>query len=587
MTTPSTGPRILKANTTQVPGHRPLLCDILLEEEVPIRLRDGIVIYADVYRPSSETAEGCESVPAIIAAGPFGKNGGPNKANFNKWPWRFGCPKLATSGLEKFEGPDPAYWCLHGYAIVHTDCRGTWTSEGDVSLPCKREGEDNYDIIETIAKLPWCNGKVTMAGNSYLAMTQWFAGAENPPHLACLAPWEGVSDLYRDILRRGGVPNPGFTAGLLKGDLGSARGSKTIDIHGMTYKYPVWNEFWESHRANLQAIRCPMYIVSSWTNALHVQGTFRAWEESGSIEKWLRVHNTHEWPDLYDSVYVEDLRKFYEYYMKDINNDWPMTPRVRLSVLNPGGRDIINRPKRSFPLQRQLAFKLFLDPGKSTLSDTPIAHPGIFSYDAKAGDVKFTWEVPRRMEFTGYMKLRLWAEAVDSSDMDVFVCVTKQHSATGATLESVLVDVGRQSANPIRERETLHRKHTADSTFGTAFFAAGPSGCLRASHRALDESQSTPFHAVHLHREEHLLRRGQIVPLDISIWPYGIIFEEGDVLCVTISGYHPNEHCRPTDPRPELRNQGTHKFYSGGDEYDSFLLLPFIPEEDFHSALRR
>lgn len=84
------------------------------------------------------------------------------------------------------------------------DCRGTWKSQGDVILPSKKEGEDNYDIIEFIAQQSWSNGKVTMSGNSYLAITQWFTGAEQPPHLACLAPWEGVSSMYEDVIRRGG-----------------------------------------------------------------------------------------------------------------------------------------------------------------------------------------------------------------------------------------------------------------------------------------------------------------------------------------------------------------------------------------------
>lgn len=196
--------RILKAGTVQINGHRPLTTDIILDDDIPIVLRDGVAIFADIYRPSFTASSDAAKIPAILVAGPFGKNGGSNKKNFNNWPWRFGCPRIATSGLEKFEGPDPDYWCYHGYAVVHTDCRGTWKSGGDVIVPSKKEGEDNYDIIEFIAQQDWCNGKVTMAGNSYLAMTQWFAGAEQPPHLACLAPWEGISDIYNNNIRRGG-----------------------------------------------------------------------------------------------------------------------------------------------------------------------------------------------------------------------------------------------------------------------------------------------------------------------------------------------------------------------------------------------
>jgi predicted acyl esterase len=118
----SPGTKILSSGNVQVEGHSPLHCDILVEEDVKIPMRDGITLYADVYRPLNSKPG---TIPAIIAAGPFGKSGGPNKTNFNRWPWRYGCPRKATSGLEKFEGPDPGYWCYHGYAVVHTGRQNT------------------------------------------------------------------------------------------------------------------------------------------------------------------------------------------------------------------------------------------------------------------------------------------------------------------------------------------------------------------------------------------------------------------------------------------------------------------------------
>ena len=108
---------VLQKASVQFEGHLPLPCDVLFDYDLPIELRDGVTVYADVYRPPL-AKDG--TVPAIIVAGPFGKNGGPNRFHFDRFPWRMGCPRGATSGLEKFEGPDPAYWCLNGYAIVHT-----------------------------------------------------------------------------------------------------------------------------------------------------------------------------------------------------------------------------------------------------------------------------------------------------------------------------------------------------------------------------------------------------------------------------------------------------------------------------------
>ena len=137
---------------------------------------------------------------------------------------------------------------------------------------------------------------VSFAGNSYLSQTQWFVGAESPPHLTCLAPWEGWNDLYNDSARRGGIPNPEFQQGLLDNCLPGL--GRTEDVAGMTHKYPFWNAYWEDRRARCDKIDIPMYITASWTNALHTRGTLRGWIESSSKEKWLRVHNTHEWSGM-------------------------------------------------------------------------------------------------------------------------------------------------------------------------------------------------------------------------------------------------------------------------------------------------
>ncbi|CAK7206714.1 hypothetical protein SEUCBS139899_009519 [Sporothrix eucalyptigena] len=566
------GSRVIPKGTLVAEGHQPLLLDILVDEDVAIVVRDGVTIYADVYRPANTT----ERVPAVICGGPFGKNGGPNKNNFNKWPWRFGCPRIATSGLEKFEGLDPGYWCLHGYAIVHSDCRGTWNSTGNVILPSKKEGEDNYDIIEFLSQQSWCNGKVSMAGNSYLSMTQWFAGAEQPPHLACLAPWEGVSDLYNDMLRIGGSPDPGFTGGLLKGDIASSTGSKGDDLEEMCYKYPTWNAYWQQFAAEYGKIKCPLYIVASWTNALHTTGTLRAWQNVSSTEKWLRIHNSHEWPDLYNTQSREDLRKFYDYYMKEVVNDWPQTPTVRLSVLNSGAHDIVNRPEAAFPLARQQELKLYLDADSKTLSKAVPSATGTFSHPATEGSSIFRISFPTTTELVGYMKLRLWAEAEGSDDMDIFVHLQKFDTATGKLLETCVTDVGYLAQDPAAARKELADKHAADPSFGASYFDTGPAGRLRASHRELDTAKSTNLHPVLTHREEQLLSPGEVVPLDISIWPYGWIFEPHQELRLSISGVNPKPHLRPHDTPAVLRNKGKHTFYTGGDRA-SFLLLPLIP----------
>ena len=100
------------------------------------------------------------------------------------------------------------------------------------------------------------------------------------------------------ILWLAGIPNPGFIDGVFRGDIASAKGTKAIDFQAMAYKYPLKNNFWKRFRPEVEKNDCPIYMVSSWTNALHVNGTFAAWQKIGSAEKWLRVHNSHEWPGV-------------------------------------------------------------------------------------------------------------------------------------------------------------------------------------------------------------------------------------------------------------------------------------------------
>ena len=86
--------------------------------------------------------------------------------------------------------------------------------------------------------------------------------------------------------------------------------------------------YWEDKAADLEKIDVPAYVVSSWANPIHVNGTFEGFRRISSQAKWLRVHNSQEWPDYYDPANSEDLRRFYDRYLKDIQNGWEQTPRV-------------------------------------------------------------------------------------------------------------------------------------------------------------------------------------------------------------------------------------------------------------------
>jgi uncharacterized protein len=104
---------------------------------------------------------------------------------------------------------------------------------------------------------------------------------------------------------------------------------------------------------------------------------------------------------------------------------------------------------------------------------------------------------------------------------------------------------------------------------------------LRASHRRLDSSRSTPWFPYHPHDREELLQAGQVVPLDIEIRPLGMRWHGGEKLELIVAGYNVLGGYRQgipgggNLPGPLTRNKGTHTIYAGG-RYDSYLLMPVV-----------
>jgi uncharacterized protein len=144
---------------------------IKIEINVPSRLRDGTILYSDVYRPE---AHGC--YPAIITRLPYNKN--------IEFP----------SGTNAYM--DPVAFARAGYAVVIQDVRGTGSSEGDAAY-WQQEVEDSYDSVEAIAAEPWCDGNVGMFGYSYFGYTQWAAAVAQPPHLKTICPGFTDTEFHR------------------------------------------------------------------------------------------------------------------------------------------------------------------------------------------------------------------------------------------------------------------------------------------------------------------------------------------------------------------------------------------------------
>jgi uncharacterized protein len=249
---------------------------ILCDQDVPVTLRDGTTIYTDIYRPVGQT-----NLPVIISWSPFGKRPGDVETEWQT----MGVPPGTISRMAKFESTDPGYWCHQGYAIANVDPRGVGHSEGDVNFFGTQDGRDGYDFIEWLATRWWCSGKIGMFGNSGVAMTQWRIAAEQPPHLTCIAPWEGTGDIYRESFFEGGIPGDGgaMVVGMISGQ------QYTDDMPAMGKKYPLMNGYWEDKIPRYENIRIPCYTTICW-NHFHLRGSTEAFRRIRSPKKWLRTH---------------------------------------------------------------------------------------------------------------------------------------------------------------------------------------------------------------------------------------------------------------------------------------------------------
>jgi putative CocE/NonD family hydrolase len=430
--------------------------------------------------------------------------------------------------------------------MVNVDPRGVFMSEGNLQYFGPQDGRDGYDVVEWLARQDWCNGKIGMNGNSWYGMTQWEIAAQQPPHLVAIAPWEAEVNFYRDEYVRDGIPMP--TKNFMSRSFGSG---KIEDIATMIEKYPLMNSYWESKIPDLSKIKIPVYVVASYGSQTHSRGTFEAWEQLPSKDKWLRVHDTQEWVDLYQEKNRIDLRRFFDHYLKGIDNDWESTPRVRLSVLDPGGLDVVNRVEKEFPLARQEFRKLYLDASSAKLTTTPEAHANKVSYNTdEKGKTAFTIQFDKETEITGFVKLRLWVEADGANDMDMYARIVKLD----------------KNGQPLFQDSISHKYY-------------GPDGRLRVSHRQLDPNKSTPSQPVHTHKVLELLHPGEIVPIDIQLWPTGMLFHPGQQLQLVIAGYDYNVSNPGDRPSTNPQNKGIHIIHTGG-KYDSYLLVPVIPSQN-------
>jgi putative CocE/NonD family hydrolase len=190
--------------------------EVTVERGVTAKMRDGVVLRADIYRPKAEG-----KFPVLLQRTPYNKSNG------------------VTFGVRA---------AARGFVVIFQDVRGRYSSEGEW-YTFKHESDDGYDSVEWAAALPYSNGKVGMFGGSYVGATQMLAAIAHPPHLAGICPVVTASNYHDGWTYQGGAFeqwfNESWTSGLAQDTFDRTVSQNTNALQGMwklpLTTYPLFN----------------------------------------------------------------------------------------------------------------------------------------------------------------------------------------------------------------------------------------------------------------------------------------------------------------------------------------------------------
>jgi predicted acyl esterase len=544
----------------------------VLERNVDVPMRDSAILKADVFRPKEDG-----KYPAILNLGPYQKD--------KLWVTP---PTLEEKGnpFMNWETINPEIWMPEGYVSVRVDGRGTGKSPGQYDPWSFGEAVDFYDAIEWAAKQPWCNGNVGLLGISYYAINQWFVANLQPPSLKAIIPWEGFADLYRDGLYHGGILNVfmtnWFTAHLLHHNLGRASQTVPNPWERNTLAFWLGNNLdtgaFRGSQADWSKIKVPFYSVGNWTGfGLHLRGNTEAYMLSASKHKKLRMQNGSHVHPFYTADGRKDQMRFFDYWLKGIDNGIMDEPPVKLAIRY-GNDKVVWRNENEWPLARTNWTKWYIDvtstaaqqgpytgnisvqnptneaactyaaTGMGSMGSTSAASSQVMGGGIKPdmGVAFYTEPMAEDVEITGPLSANLWVSS-SSEDMDIFITI-RHYDEKGEEI----MDTGQQGA-PVPVAK----------------------GWLRVSHRELDEEKSLPYRPYHKHQRRLRLEPGEIVQVQVEIWPTSMVFQKGHRMRVDIQPRDGVGSAGYLHYHSDY-NTGTNTIHTGG-QYESYLLMPIIP----------
>ncbi|EKV07622.1 Hydrolase, CocE/NonD family, putative [Penicillium digitatum] len=573
----------------------------IFEENVTIRLaNDAGVIRCNVYRPKD-----VPNAPVLVTYGPYGKD--LHYKNFAINSYNEVNPEH-HSDHSAWETPDPGFWTKHGYAVVRADERGLGQSPGVLDTMSRGTSEAFVDVVEWAAEQPWSNGKVGLLGISYYAGSQWRVAARQPKGLACIIPWEGMSDYYRDRCRHGGILSNAFIKfwwdrqvvsnqyGLagraarnwgpdtIEGDLSEEelvanRNDQNVDNLRNRFRD---DPYYSSKEYNMEDIKVPLLSVANWGGILlHLRGNVMGYLNAGSDLKYLRfITGRHDLPFYYKEE-VDIQKSFLDAFLKGEDKaGWSTGEAPKVDILLRKGNVGFNnaeaektygrRVENEWPIGRTQYTKFFLTPSQQLETKTPEPESKLAKLNYRALG---TLDKPSLLQFS---------TPAFEQETEITGHVTAHLNV------SVTPDKGGHLPSDIDLFLTLrYISPSGEEVFYTGT-AGDPvpltKGWLRVSMRKINNQ--------HLRHNEHIPYRdyfssdvlpvlpGEVYPVDVEIWPTNIVVEKGGKLILEVAsgdtqGSGIFQHNDPTDRAAEKLQGMNHIHF--GSSYQNFVTLPIIP----------
>jgi predicted acyl esterase len=492
---------------------------------------------------------------------------------------------------------DPEKWVPHGYACVRVDSRGAGRSPGIIDHFSPRETQDLYHCIEWAGVQPWSSGKVGLNGISYYAMNQWHVATLQPPHLAAMCIWEGSADWYRDMTHHGGIlssfwanwfdmqvktvqyglgergPRSRVTGELVCGDetLSDAELAKTrCDFGDKILAHPLDDTYHRERSPIWERVTTPFLSAANWGGqGLHPRGNFEGFVRAAAKDKWLEAHGIEHWTHFYTDYGRMLQKRFFDFFLKGEPNGWDRQPRVQLQVRHVDR--FVERHENEWPIARTQWTKFYLHPAVHSLERQPPVAAVSSTYDALGEGITFlSAPLDKETEITGPLAARLFVSS-STPDADLFLVFR----VFTPDLREVVFMGAVDPHTPVAQ------------------------GWLRASHRKLDAKLSTEYRPYHTHDQKQPLKPGEVVALDLEIWPTSIVVPAGHRIALTVRGRDyewqkttgaklsafKNEllGCGPflhNDPRDRPASVfGGKVTLHMGPQQQSYILLPIIPKE--------